>query len=193
MDKVYEGLTVPLGIPSYFIADRVAAGERMQDSMSNDDRHSLFSEYRSAVGYPFAWGHVVEEHRTAAGIASRGLLWHCVPIAFWMQIDRVTVQGKYQTIEEVIAQSADFVNRYLRAQSVPRGVLLICNQDYNRRRPHTLFSVLCQPGIHEPALRTWLVHQVIERTLPNLLDVLRNHLTEVRSTPVEAVPAALAS
>jgi hypothetical protein len=156
---ILDGAVVPIGIPPYLDADALARGVSATQLLS-DDRDALLSEYRSAHGHIYPWGHITEAR---AGASNSGcVLWRLTALEVWYATDAHRRHSAF-TIPELTFCLQDSVRRWLRAV-LPEGILL-ADSNWRLRKRHHLFTLLAM-GDRIRDHRRWFAQGLIPQHLP---------------------------
>jgi hypothetical protein len=164
---------VPIGIPAQFLTDVMAHWKPTDSGWAR--LCSLTMEYWTAEGYPYDWGHIVEE------TIGEFVVWRIVPVAIWEPV-ATTCSRWLPPIAELLPCLHGEVRNALAAK-VPRGVSLTGLFGQGRLCPHTLLTFLVSKPHHIDGARRWLAEDFVGDLLPKLLPRLEVQVGKILCPP----------
>jgi len=171
---IRDGVTVPIGIPAYFVTDQLAHGVDPGEILT-DEPGGLLDEYANASGYVFSWGHLIEQKCTWREPHAGGYVcWRIVPVDLWQRSDRIR-KGDARTVVDLLPA--------LRMESVrtltgilPEPLLIVGVHPKTCRYPHTLLTLLLSDLRCEHEMREWVDEAFLASLFPTLLTRLEERL-----------------
>jgi hypothetical protein len=168
LDAVVVANPVPVGIPTYFLANQLLRRRSAEEILSG--KRGLIAEYAGAEGYAYRWGHLIEVR------LGRFVLWRVVPVALWERLSPLRA-GSPLLIEELLTLVQPGIRPALEPH-LPSGVVARGCQGASRRSPHALFTLLLTEPRAATAVRHWLAAPFLTELLPFLLHSIERQLAD---------------